>query len=130
MIYHGICTKKEAEFSASFFIHSDYSAVVKRSLLLKRIEMHQSAQRPTKVKITLAIMCALPGKIQDTKSKLKSPMLPQFKPPMIRRERASLSSILNTSDRLWFGFRDIKKRSYIPKIVWISFLSSIDVKFC
>lgn len=63
------------------------------SLALKRRVMHQIAEIPTSINMILVIIWLEPPKMNETRSKLKSPTDPQFKPPMINIMSANLSNI-------------------------------------
>lgn len=72
------------------------------SLVLKRKEMHHTAEIATRMYNALLIMLAAPPKSHAIISSSKIPTNPQFIPPIIRRISANLSHILRTP--LYSGF--------------------------
>lgn len=72
------------------------------SSLLKRRDIHHTAEMATSIYTVLLRRLPAPPKSHATRSNSKIPTSPQFIPPTIRRISASLSHILRTP--LYSGF--------------------------
>jgi len=122
-------------------IFSCYRASDNSSSLKKR-EMHQRALSPTNVKIILDNTESLPPHIHDTRSNPKSPILPQFMPPITARRSANLSNIKppvikNKSwikimylihDLLFTGKLSLSVEFFAKNIVLFSFRRGVNTK--